>query len=333
MSASVLPLEKLLQVRRVVVHKDCPDGMASAILLSDGLGMRTSMPGGVAAKIEFVQNNTPEHRELRPEPGLLLCDIAPHPERATEFAGSDEVIVLDHHASVREIVQACPYGVYASEDTGLSGATLAFLHVWKALHPDRHSETFRKLASDFAHLASIRDTFQRQDPRWTEACAQAEVLRFYNDPKYWVWNRAFRDLDWWKERMRLGTVLLDRRAASIQRDIASAYRFTTDKGTRVMVVAGLGQTSDISDIVTDANLVVGFLYTNEGGNTRMIVACRSQDRSFDCVGFSKAYGGGGHTAAAGFHRRVRWRDPQPYGFIRKLVERYEAPQPDAPPSA
>jgi hypothetical protein len=335
-NADKVPLGTLAEVHRIVVHKGCPDGLAAAILLSDALATR---PPPAHCAVDFIENETAEHLALVPEPGLLICDIAPHPSRGREFASREDVIILDHHKSVREIVEACPLGVYASEETGMSGASLAFACVWDRMHPDRLDAERRQLASDFADLAAIRDTFQRKHPRWTDACEQGEVLRFYNAPKYWIWNGAFRDKPWWTERMRLGAALRERRMRDVKRDIDTAQRFTSTAGTRVLVICGLGQATDVADAASDVDLVLGFMYMGHG--QQMVITTRSADLTFNCQAFCKAYGGGGHVGAAGFRLPIRRKDPNPYVLLRRLLEQFESqttkasqpPPTDAPESA
>jgi len=323
-SGYTIPREKLLGIRRVVVHKDCPDGLASALLIADALAERWAKPDGKDVQIDFIHNKTPEHLALGPEPGLLLCDIAPHPDRAKDFAASEEVIVLDHHIAAREIVQACPLGVYAAESTGLSGASLAFQEVWDRIHPHRARLELRDRVETVALLASIRDTFQREHPRWTEACGQAEVMRFYGDPKHWPFDHVFEDAAFWRQRMTLGPVLLERRAAAVQRDIANGMRFTTEAGTRVLLLNGLGQASDVADALSGkVDLVIGFLYSAETGTPLLIVTARSGTSDFNCAALCKAYGGGGHTGSASFRKPVHSRHPEPYTHLRKLIEKYE----------
>ncbi|NIV35918.1 MAG: hypothetical protein GWN58_42650, partial [Anaerolineae bacterium] len=66
------------------------------------------------------------------------------------------------------------------EEPGVSGATLAFRHVWQVIHMTArcHEDPYLKVER-FAELAGIRDTWQTEDSAWDEACAQAEALMFW----------------------------------------------------------------------------------------------------------------------------------------------------------
>jgi hypothetical protein len=97
--------------------------------------------------------------------------------------------VLDHHASARPVVEAFgDRGIFADEvsQPGVSGATLAFEHVWRKIvtHPD----TWPATIEDFAQLVGVRDTWQTQHPQWWRACdLQAVLLGLPRD--YWMMNR------------------------------------------------------------------------------------------------------------------------------------------------
>ena len=68
----------------------------------------------------------------------------------------------------------------------MSGALLAFQEVWTRLYDPRRPEgRSPEAVRDFATLAGIRDTWQTQDPRWSDACALSEMLLFYPQ-RYWL---------------------------------------------------------------------------------------------------------------------------------------------------
>lgn len=157
----------LSRITRIITHANCPDGIASAMILHDALP---------DASVEFVQYGTPEHRDMHATPGMLFCDITPPRERVSEFVGAG-AMVLDHHAAQKDIVDAFgENGVYACE-TGKSGAWLAYWHVWRNI-------AFNACGIDndnvkhFARLAGIRDTWWKGHELWTEACEQAAALMF-----------------------------------------------------------------------------------------------------------------------------------------------------------
>lgn len=165
----MIDLARLRSVRIVVTHDNCPDGMASAILVADAL-----RPYG--AEFVFAQYGTQKYLELPAKTGMLFVDIAPPEHRASQFLECG-AIVLDHHKSARPVVERfvdVGLGAFADEerDIGVSGALLAYRHVWKPLRDrdvDDHAAYRPGHAHAFAALAGVRDTWQRDDVRWNQA--------------------------------------------------------------------------------------------------------------------------------------------------------------------
>ena len=301
----MLDLDSLLAVRTIVTHEGCADGIASAIILRDALP---------SARVEFVQYNTPAHRDLRATPGLLFCDMTPPAARVQEFVDAG-AIALDHHRGAREIVDAFgERGVFADEATepGVSGATLAFREVWSTvvLHHG-YSDCYESALGDLAKLAGIRDTWQRNDPRWREACAQAAALRFW-PPETLIG----APIDALAARLEIGDTLLQRDEARDERSIAEAYRFEVG-GLRVVAFEGL-HTSDIAErLEGEADLVLGWRYRMEDGRARMVISARSNG-AVSALALATANGGGGHERAAGFKIVVR-HDASPYAVLEFIV--------------
>lgn len=173
----MIPVETLREVGVIFTHKNCPDGMATAMILKDAFRML-----GMAPRIEFLAHNTPEHRGAIERHYLhsqntraLFCDIAPHPDvyRDHVIAGD---IVLDHHKGVEELVRSFgALGVFADEklEPGVSGATLAWREVWAPIHESTsggrplelvHHEFTNTM--NFARDVGARDTWQTEGPRF-----------------------------------------------------------------------------------------------------------------------------------------------------------------------
>ncbi len=308
----MIPLAKLRAVSTLVVHGNCPDGIASAVLLRDALG---DIP------VRYLQYGTREHLELPAEPGLLFCDFSPHPDRVAEFARAG-TIVLDHHRTAKRIVEAMgENGVFGDEATepGISGAVLAHRHVWEPIEADEPSasHTGRLVAERFAQLVGIRDTWQRKSPLWSEACAISQMLLFR--PKSWWHDRSMEDLDRkLPEILELGHLLQEKEEERVRRAIEGGYRFTTRDGRRVLAVQGVSVTSDGAELLGDSvDLLVGFSYAVEDGEPKVKLSLRSHT-GVDCAAIAKAHGGGGHTAAAGCSMQVGSADVHPFAFVERL---------------
>lgn len=324
----MIDLARLRSVRIVVAHENsptlpCPDGVASAILVADAL-----RPHG--AEFVFVQHGTQKFLELPAKTGMLFVDIAPPEHRAAQFLECG-AIVLDHHKSARAVVERfvdVGLGAFADEDRdiGVSGALLAYRHVWRPLHEpdvDQHAAYRIGHAHAFAALAGVRDTWQRNDARWRQACAQAEALRF------WPWHNWPSDpfgVDFarMQSMLAIGDVLVERRASEARRLIAQGERVSSNRGTRILIIPSR-DTSDVADMIGDeVDLVVGFEFMFDG-RPKMIVSTRSRG-TFDCRLFCEANRGGGHARAAGCEVKIDGivHDvPSPFSVVRAMVDVFE----------
>lgn len=342
-----LPLEKLQAVTTLVTHDNCADGMASAMILKQVL--RPDV------RIIFGKYDSAEILNLPAEPGMLFCDFSPPASRVQEFVDVG-AIVLDHHKTARPVVEAFgPFGVFGDEvaHPGVCGAYLAYREVWLPLRVPVQEQVLQTLkekggleeegigrvqqefniltlrVEEFATLAGIRDTWQRKDPRWKEACAQGEALHFY--PKE---DLLRIDPSEWDSYLRIGQTLLRRNEEYVKLVIEGAHRFTArspdGSEIKVLVFQGLKPTSDAAELVADeVDLVLGFAYfceamPNGERGFRMQISGRSRNK-FDVSALASKFGGGGHTNAAGFAIFIQGDlDLNPYGFLERLVSRYLA---------
>lgn len=316
--------------RVVVAHRNgpaspCPDGTAAAVLIHDALPQ---------AEVRFAAHG-PELDAVRPEHGMLFVDVAPPRDRAVEFAEAG-AIVLDHHASQKDVVEMFgARGIY-DDHPGVSGAVLAFDHVWlPAAEANGVGLDVVERARDFALLAGVRDTWQRDDPRWEESCAQAAALRF------WPWERlaAVRDpfgAGWEELDLLVRTTGGQLHANALERARAEAgwvIRVRTSGGTRLALSNTL-ETSDLAELV-DADVLVGWRLAGDDGRVRIQASMRARG-PYDVAAVARSMGGGGHRAAAGLGVTL---GPDlvsfdPIAFVVGVFDRHEAAptRVEAPPA-
>jgi oligoribonuclease NrnB/cAMP/cGMP phosphodiesterase (DHH superfamily) len=324
--------EKLLAVQTIISHKMCADGILSALLCKNILPH---------VEVKFIQYHTPEHVNLNPTPGMLFCDFSPHPSRYTEFVKAG-AIVLDHHKTAQHIVEAFGEdGIYSDE---VSGAVLAFREVWLKLSEYYEAKVGfstslqeRLFAERIARLVSIRDTWQKNDPDWKDACILARAIIFFPE-KFWLsaadnrhlFSNTKQGVRWWDERIAIGEILTERAKEDVENAIKHAYRFTTTTyGTRVVLLPNTQVTSDAMEVLKDeADLVAGFHYVGVEKSTTVTLAFSTRSNTntnFDCGKFCLYFDGGGHTRAAGFSVKfdvkTGWHDP--YTVFRDHLEKYE----------
>lgn len=318
------PIEKLQAVDHIVTHKDCADGLASAMILHDVLPR---------ARITFLQYNSPEQKKLPAEPGMLFCDFSPDKNRVQEFVEVG-ALCLDHHKFAKGIVEAFTgNGVFADEveQPGVCGAVLAYRHVWLPLQEadspspglgtQRPTWSSQRAVEGFATLAGIRDTWQKQNPRWREACEQAEAIKFWPledllSASHMTWDGLMQPV---------GRILFQKNLDYAKLLAETSYRFTTPEGTRVVIFGGISMSSDTAEAVgEEADIVVGFGYKCDEGLPVVIYSTRSHT-TYDVGAFCAAQGGGGHTKAAGFSVKLTdlANTPNPYEHFRQILNGYE----------
>lgn len=330
----MISLEKLRVVKHVICHQNCPDGYASALVLKDALP---------DVRVSFVSYGTEEHLNFTAEPGQIWCDFSPPKFRAAEFVAAG-AIVMDHHS--RDVVE--PYGelgIFGENAKLECGAMLAFLHVWRRIRnpgpigapmggDEKENQIFH-----FAQLCAVRDTWKRDDPRFQRARDVGELLFFWHTKL-----RLSHYLDLPPGPLPLAERLFERAEELACKSIDEAHRFTTSKGTRVLLFQGVSATSDAAELLEKdpyldgsgdrhpPDIVAGFHYRvdwdkNEHRNVdaklQLQFSCRSHT-GYDVSALAKAHGGGGHRAAAGFTVEV---SPEiggnPYAIFRILLEQHE----------
>jgi nanoRNase/pAp phosphatase (c-di-AMP/oligoRNAs hydrolase) len=302
----LIPVEKLLAVQTIVVHGNCPDGLASAVILDDVLPRR---------EIIFATHKvTP----LEAKPNMLFCDFCPPEEQAEAFRQVG-AIVLDHHKGYQgkqeAITRSFEHHAFGDEkeDPGVSGAVLAYKHVWWPLFRKQESPSLYdpQTVAKFARLAGIRDTWLQTHEDWQTSCIQAEMLMFYplhywidpQDPPYMLRPVAASMLE---ARMKMAGMVFQKKLDGSKQLAEKALYFTSKKGVKVAMLA----TRQVSDAA-------------EQGQPKMLLSTRARN-GYNCAAFCQFFGGGGHTSAAGCLVNLADSDLNPYAKIQSMMELFES---------
>lgn len=330
----MINIDKLKGIKHLITHANCPDGIASALIVKDALP---------DVKVSFMLHGSKEHRELEPVSGTLFCDFTPYVGDTSKYPFNREegsvvdcwvkagAIVLDHHPTARDVVEAFgENGIFGLNEKNECGAWLAYEHVWAPLMASGRGAGPADLVREFAELAAIRDTWKRGDPRWEAACQQAAELIFWGFEHRSKAITAGGIPGWAVRDERLGQHLLDKQLEAAQRSVDEAHYFQTTKGTLVCMFQGVSTTSDAAELfdnpgqVPSPDLVVGFHYKVDAGKLQLQFSTRSHT-GFDCASFAKSHpGGGGHKAAAGFTVEVSPElSANPYQTFKLLLEQWE----------
>ncbi len=333
--------EELLNIRKAIIHADCHDGVASAMIIHDVLP---------DVEIRMMTHNTTEYNELPAEPGILFCDIVPPPNRVQEFVDAG-AIVLDHHKGVQNIVEKFgEHGKFADEkkDPGISGAMLAYKHVWLPLQERAKTATTisgRYELANFARLIGIRDTWQNKEPDWETSRAIGEVLTFF-PLEHWIKEHEVYVLP---DELKIGQALVKRRDFSITRLVKNAFRFSLGGINYVAFQGSKSYVSDASAIFVKegVDVIMGFSFFSEPTDTpldeeekrqadehnmrltgstlevppqlpKMPVSVRTSEK-VDAAAFARLFGGNGHSRAAGFAIPIDPELPNPYALVIELA--------------
>jgi oligoribonuclease NrnB/cAMP/cGMP phosphodiesterase (DHH superfamily) len=322
----MIPREALEGVRKIIVHANgptspCADGRASAIIL------RHAFRHVRGLEIVEMAYGSKEHKELKATPGLLFCDFTPPKERLNEFVEAG-AIVLDHHDL--ELVK--PFGargVFGHNELVESGASLALRECYKPMINGQSTPFLLKLA----RLASVRDTWRKDDLQWKAACEWSAALCFYS-----LEELLLNDADVLQYMLNfVGGRLVEQHMDEAQELAKTAlyvgeiYNRRTRETPHVYIIPSL-KTSDVAELLFSADrspaILAGFGFIHEAvGDSgavlvRLVVSLRS--RNFDVQELAARHGGGGHKSAAGFQIYYERMDDRyvdnPYAAIVEAIK-------------
>lgn len=320
---------KIQKIRKVVSHKNCADGLMSAMIVKAALFAQ------VEDRIEFVQYNTREHAKLKAEEGLLFVDMTPPPDRVQEFIDCG-ALILDHHKGQEDMLKLFGEDAVYADKPGVSGAVLAS-YLYRSIHEDG---LYYSLSEDtlrmryLAQLVGIRDTWQRDSEFWDEANNLSAALRALPE-KLWL-DEVTPLLPF--SKLTLGLVKMGH---YFRNDHIQSVEESLTKCTRVYgkdyVADVLNSTHSplISDIAesrrskpelsySKLDVVIGYqCFSTEDGRYKMVCTMRSVADDFDVLSIAKRFpGGGGHTKAGGFAREFdRAPTISPLELIKEVLHK------------
>jgi oligoribonuclease NrnB/cAMP/cGMP phosphodiesterase (DHH superfamily) len=300
----------LKQVKKAVVHDNCMDGLASALLIQEALP---------DVELVFCQYGK-QQEELECEPGMLFCDFTPHRSRVQEYVAAG-AIVLDHHVHARDIVEAFgENGRFGRNEAGESGAMLAYEHVLKPMLG--HDPSTDDGACELAVLASVRDTWLKESPNWESALELHAILEAF--PRtYWLGNpKTFQPA-----LSLLATGFGKQLRAERVREVAAlaktglVLRVSKHGQLWALACAPHALVSDLGEAARERGIVVlvNVALTVEQGRLKYRVGLRS-DGSVDVGAIAKRYGGGGHRNAAGFETMLLREGEHPLHVLAWLSD-------------
>lgn len=307
-----------MEIKKIITHKNCPDGQASAYILYQVFN---------DAEFLFVNHNTKEYNNIAAEPGLLFCDISPPKERVKEFL-QVKSIVLDHHATAKPIVDLfveAGLGKFGDEkkNPGISGAMLAYMFIKQNGLADIFTAgdlSFEDIDNlkNIARLIGIRDTWQRTSPDWEEACSISSAMLFFPFENI---TKEFPE-QLFKKLSTIGNILYNNKITKAKEELKNSILYINNKGLKARIISGNSLSSDVSDLDNEADIIVSFQYKVIDQIPNMILSLRSRS-NFNVDKLAISLGGGGHTKAAGATLILEDNSLQPYTVIKNILEKFE----------
>jgi nanoRNase/pAp phosphatase (c-di-AMP/oligoRNAs hydrolase) len=311
------------RVKRLLTHKGCSDGIASALIVQNAFVNRP-------VEVVWLTPGTDRHRKIDVRENDLYCDLSPAAEIA-DLAREAGTIVLDHHETARNLVLSFgEKGRFASvkEMPGISGAMLAFLYVWTPLKMLIHQDGIGTMLRERTHLEcdlewrrihelalmiGIRDTWQRDHFHWKEACAFHEALLHHGSDL--LTKHVSLISGEYSRRMLEGASLLAEKERRLKEVMGSAYKIILYNVT-ITITPYYALASDLFDIA-DSDLVIGFEWIVQNNEPVMKVTLRSH--VVDTSAISIQYGGGGHKNSSGFVLARSAVSADPFRAIEQIL--------------
>jgi hypothetical protein len=271
--------EVLANIKTVYYHGSCPDGIGARQILK-----------GTPMIVRWIPYYFSEFTEIPYD--ALFVDCSPKSHQVEEVLMRGGAIAEHHDSFMTSFIQLqekYPKQLLFGENLLVeSGAKLA-VHLVEQMRGCITDET-----KNIAHLLSISDTWQNDDPAFGFARQIAGYIAFFGND-FCMELGQLQDMTdtieaFGKVQQRKQTALA-----------MSAIRLEAE-GYRIAFINELNMSNAAEILRNEGNdIIVGFMVKYEANEQRNIAifSMRSNDK-FDCAAFAKDNGGGGHKAAAGF---------------------------------
>lgn len=256
----------------VLYHKHCTDGFGAAWAAWRKLG-------DGADYLPVVHNELPPEAATGKE--IYLVDFC-YDESATKslIARNRRVTALDHHAMREPAVRLTENGVFDNER---SGAAIS----WEYFHPGQPVPAILRYAED-------ADLWRWALPHTKEIAAYMDSIK----QKFLAWNALSAELESdFAGCAAKGKLLLENEDRLLGEIIEGNAEEVLFEGHRVLAVNSPCFKSEIGHRLATKQPPFGIIWDRKKG--KIAVSLRA-DSSFDVAALAAKYGGGGHTAAAGF---------------------------------
>ncbi len=278
----------------IIYHGDCSDGFGGAWSAWKKFGESADYFG--------AHHGDEPPQELKDKVIYFIDFVYPRPIMEVLKKANKKIIIIDHHKTASDTIELADEKLFDMEN---SGAVLS----WQYFHPDKEIPTIIRHIED-------RDLWNWNMSGTREVLASFDLL----SQDFQSWDSAILDFDNSDEKRKGfvangGLLMLqwNNLCEDIIKDDAVLVEF---EGIRTYSVnASSVFASDLGNMLSKKLSPIAIVWhQKEDGN--FVVSLRS-DGTCDVSEIAKKYGGGGHSAAAGF--RILADNPFPWKIIKKDV--------------
>src|SRR3989344_5288575 len=267
----------------VFYHANCADGFSAAWAARKKLGL-------LARYIAISHHDRPI-RNLKGK-RIYFLDIVYKEKAMREFVRGNEVIIIDHHASARDIVKLVKERAYTLKN---SGAVLA----WRYFFPKRKVPKLLQYVEDC-------DLWNWRLPHSKEIRAYLDLYDF----SFSTWDRLAREMEQAGARKKMiehGRMVL-RSEERVVNEIAAGAELVEFAGRKVLAVAAPVFHSEVGHVLVERRPPFSITWHKKGDTWRISLRSKGE---FDVGKIAERHGGGGHRNAAAFNiplsRKLPWK--------------------------
>ena len=274
----------------VVYHSPCPDGFGAAYAAWRHFGDDAEYVG--AGYGVFPELNV-QGRDV-----FVLDFSFPRPQLESMRRAANSLTILDHHKTAQEDLNDFPGAIF---DMTKSGARLA----WEYFHPGQSIPKLQAYVED-------RDLWNWALPESTDFLAYLDTLPFDF--------RAWDDLAHVSDEELQDILIAGRHMntkydnlAGIMAESAEPVRFCGVLGSKLNGSSLF--TSKVGELLYFANGTFALIWRIEKG--LLYVSLRAKKGTVDVADMARRFGGGGHSAAAGF--KLTLGTPECEAFMAQYI--------------
>lgn len=280
----------------ILYHKNCSDGFGAAWAAWKKFGEN-------AEYIAVAHDNSSPPAHLKGKEVYLLDFCYPRKDMEHLLRTAKSLTIIDHHATVKDVVLDIPNHVFAVSH---SGAVLA----WKYFHPGKSVPMLLRYVEevDLWHF-TLPDV-------WVIRASLYNMYPF----KFKIWDMLAKDFEYAKTRKKYkeeGMIISAYEQKIIDRLVEKADMVEFE-GYKTLAINSPILNSELGAALSEKMPPMGIVYAERGG--RLLVSLRGTSKSkkkVDCGKIAKKYGGGGHPFAAAFVLSAKKH--LPWQILKKAV--------------